>query len=39
MIAVAIIIGFVLVYALGVSDGKDKLKNEINDIFSRKGRK
>jgi len=39
--ATAIIIGVVAVYVLGRSDGKDKLKDEIRDMFTdrRRGRK
>lgn len=40
MIVTLIIIGVVLVYALGRSDGRDKLKDEIRDTFGgRRGRK
>jgi len=42
MIGVVIVVGLVLVYALGRSDGKDKVKSDIRKFFTndrRKGRK
>jgi hypothetical protein len=41
VIAAVIVIGAVLIYALGRSDGRNRLKNQIRDMFidPHRGRK